>query len=149
MRTLKGASDASWIGDSVDRLPWWLVGDDREIQPVDSGPYVDVLGRSTGLERPHLSAAEYVAAAIDVLEVDRAEFEGRGRKPETVRLRELLAVVGVERYGVAVKALAEVLGRSRVTVSSWISRGAAKRSGERGLEQQADDLDGSIARRQP
>lgn len=65
VRTLKGAKDASWIGDTVDRLPRWLVGDDREIQAVDSGPHVDVLGRSTGLERPHLSAAEYVAAAAD------------------------------------------------------------------------------------
>ena len=115
---------------------------------MDSGPYVDMLGRSTGLERPHLCAAEYVEAAIDELEVDRAEFEGRGRKPETVRTRELLAVVGVERYGVPVKALAEVLGRNRVTVSSWISRGAAKRSGEKGFEQRVEDLDGRIARRQ-
>jgi putative transposase len=148
VRTLKGANDASWIGDRVDRLPWWLVGDDREIQPVDSGPYVDVLGRSTGLERPLLSAAEYVAAALDELEVDRAEFAGRGRKPETVRTRELLAVVGVERYRVSVKGIAEVLGKNRVTVSSWISRGSAKRAGERSFEQQVDDLDSRIARRQ-
>ncbi len=148
VRTLKGADETSWIGDSVDRLPWWLVGDDREIQPVDSGPYVDVLGRSTGIERPLLSAAEYVEAVVDELEIDLAELAGRGRKPETVRMRELLAVVGVERYGVSVKALAEVLGRSRVTASSWVSRGAAKRTGERSFEQQVDELDCSIARRQ-
>ena len=101
------------------------------------------------IERPHLSAAEYVEAAVDELEVDRAELAGKGRKPETVRMRELLAVVGVERYGVSVTALAEVLGRHRVTVSSWISRGSAKRSGERSFEQQVDDLDSRIARWQP
>jgi len=113
VRTLKGGANTSWIGDSVDRLPWWRVTDDREIQPVDIGPYVDVQGRSTGLERPLLSAAEYVEVALDELGVERAELVGRGRKPETVGFRELLAVVGVERYGVSVKLLAEVLGRSR------------------------------------
>jgi len=149
VRTLKGASNASWIGESVDRLPWWLIGGDREIQPVDSGLYVDVQGRSTGLERPLLSAAQYVEVAVDELGVERAELAGRGRKSETVRLRELLAVVGVERYGVSVKALAEVLGRSRVTVSSWVSRGAAKRAEEKTFEKQVDELDCRLAERRP
>jgi len=44
------------------------------------------------------------------------------------------------------KAFAEVLGRHRVTVSSWISRGSAKRSWERSFEQQVEDLDSRIAR---
>jgi len=48
-----------------------------------------------------------------------------------------------------VKALAEVLGRHRVTVSSWISRGSAKRARERSFEQQVDDLDSRIAGWQP
>jgi hypothetical protein len=148
-RALEGANTATWIGDSIDRLPWWLIGDDREIQPVDTGPYVDVQGRSTGLERPQLSAAGYVEVAIDQLGVERAEFAGRGRKPQTVRLRELLAVVGVERYGISVKALAEVLGRSRVTVSSWVSRGAAKRATEKTFEKKVEELDSRIAKRRP
>lgn len=148
VRTMKGERTASWIGDRVDRLPGWVIDDDREIQPVDSGPYVDVLGRSTGLERPHLSAAEYVEAAIDELEVDRSELASRGRKPKTVRTRELLAVVGVERYGVSVKALVEVFRRSRVTVSTWFSRGAVKRAGEKTFEKLVDEIDRRIAGRQ-
>ena len=149
VRTMKGAKNESWIGDRVDRLPWWLIGDDREIQPVDSGPYIDVQGRSTGLERPLLSAARYIELAVDELGVEMAEFAGRGRKPDTVRMRELLAVVGVERYGVSVKALAEVLGRSRVTVSTWVSRGAARRVGEKAFENLVDEIDSRIARLQP
>ena len=149
VRTLKGASTASWIGERVDRLPWWLTGDDREIQPVDSGPYVDFQGRSTGLERPSLSVAEYVEAAVDELGVERAELAGRGRKPATVRLRELLAVVGVERYGISVKALAEELGRSRATASSWVNRGAAKRAEEKTFEKQVDELDCRLAELRP
>jgi len=148
VRTLKGANDASWIGDSVNRLPWWLKRDDREIQPVDSSPYIDELGRSTGLERPPLSASEYVEAAIDELGVDFVEFAGRGRRPETVRMRELLTVVGVERYRVSVKELAEVFGRSRVTVSSWAGRGRAKRVADKAFAKRVDELDSRIARRE-
>ena len=147
VRTMKGTEDTSWIGDRVDRLPWWLTGDDREIQPVDSGPYVDVLGRSTALERPLLSAAEYVEAAVDVMRIEMAELAGRGRKPKTVRLRELLAVVGVERYGVSVKALAEEIGRSRTTVSSWVSRGAARRAEGKNFGKRLDEIDSRIAKR--
>jgi len=64
-------------------------------------------------------------------------------------MRELLAVVGVERYGVSVKALAEVLGRSRVTVSAWVSRGAARRAAEKTFEKLVDEIDSRIARQQP
>ena len=42
--------------------------------------------------------------------MERAELAGRGRKPDNVCMRRLLAVVGVERCGVSVKALAEALG---------------------------------------
>ena len=37
------------------------------------------------------SASQFVEATIDKLGVDRVEFAGRGRKRETVRIRELPA----------------------------------------------------------
>ena len=148
VRTMKGERTASWIGDRVDRLPGWVIDDDREIQPVDSGPYVDQLGRSIGLERLPLSATRYIELALDELGVERAELAGRGRNPDTIRMRELLAVVGVERYGVSVKALVEVFRRSRVTVSTWFSRGAVKRAGEKTFEKLVDEIDRRIAGRQ-
>jgi hypothetical protein len=67
------------------------------------------------------------------------ELAGRGRKPDTVPIRELLAVLGVERFGVSVKALAEELGRSRVTLSTWVNRGAARRAGEKTFVKLVDD----------
>ncbi len=147
VRTLKGVRDESWSGDKVDRLPWWSAGGDREIQTVDSGPYIDMLGRSTGLERPSLSIAEFIEAVVGEMGIEVAELAGKARKPEIVRLREIMAVVGVERYGVGVKALAEALGKSRVTVSSWVSRGANKRIAEPAFARQLDDLDTRIAGR--
>ena len=145
VRALKGAFEGQWAGDGLDSLAWWQADDDREVQPVDSGPYVDIQGRSTGLERPALGTMEYVEAAVGVLGADLTEVAGKGRRSATVHQRELLAVVGVERYGVAVKALAALLGKSRATVSAWVSRGALKRSTSARFREEVEKLDRGIA----
>ena len=62
-----------------------------------------------------------------------------------IHQRELLAVVGVERYGVEVKALAALLGKSRVTVSAWVSRGASKRATSARFREEVGKLDRGIA----
>ncbi len=71
----------------------------------------------------------------------------KGRESETVRLRELLAVLGVERYGVSVKGLADEIGKSRVTVSAWVGRGAARRASDSSFGRKVDNLDRRIAKR--
>jgi hypothetical protein len=147
VRTLRGIRETKWLGEAVSRLPWWLDKDEREIQPVDSGPYVDVQGRTTGLERPSFCAKSFYEAVLEEMGVKLQEIAGRGRKPEVVRARELLSVLGVERYGVTVKGLAEVTGRSRATVSTWVRRGAAKRTDEKSFEIELDELDRRIAGR--
>jgi REP element-mobilizing transposase RayT len=149
VRSLRGNRETEWVGETLSRLPWWLDRDEREIQPVDSGPHVDIHGRSTGLDRPVLSAAEYLEAVEDELGVELGEIAGRGRKPAIVQVRDLVAVLGVERYGVSVKGLSEVTGRQRVTVSKWVARGAEKRSSDSAFERRVDDLDRRIAKRKP
>jgi len=144
-RSLRGARDESWAHEAPHRLPWWATHDDREIQPADSAPYVDVLGRSTGLERPALEPADYLSRAAKLLGVHPDDLADKGRRPEIVTKRELIAVLGVERYGVSVKALADLLGRPRVTVSTWVSRGAAKRSTSDSFREQIDELDRRLA----
>jgi hypothetical protein len=145
LKSLQAVRDEPWAGEGLDRLAWWKTDDDREIQPADGGPYVDVLGRSTGPERPALDPSDYLSRAATLLEVDPDELAGRGRLPAVVRQRELIAVLGVERYGVSVKALAELLGRPRVTVSTWVSRGAARRTASDSFREQVDELDRRLA----
>ena len=146
-RSMKEAGETGWSEEEIDLLPWWRDDDDREIQSVDNGPYVDALGRSTGRERPELSAAEFLHAATELLGVSLIDLTSRGRGSDLVRARELLAVVGVERYGLRVTALAEVVGRHRVTVSSWVSRGSAKRTSDAGFRDRAEVLDRELADR--
>ena len=52
--------------------------------------------------------------------------------PATVRAREIVAVVGVERFGVKVKDLAVRLGKHPGSVSRWVAE-AAGRAGVRGV----------------
>ena len=144
LRALKGTVKRQWVGEGLGKLAWWQVDDDREIQPVDSGPYVDIQGRSTGLDRPSLNTEQYIDRAVRILDVNMNELVGRGRNPRTVTQRELLAVVGVERYGVAVKSLADVFGKSRTTVSSWVSRGTKKRATSDWFREEVEKLDRGI-----
>jgi hypothetical protein len=52
--------------------------------------------------------------------------------------------VGVERYRLHVKDLAEELHCSRETVSTWLSRATRRRASNPGLGTQLDDLDRRI-----
>ena len=52
---------------------------------------------------------------------------GRGKLAAVARAREILTVVGVERFGVRMTELADRLGMNPGSVSHWAGRGAALR----------------------
>lgn len=66
---------------------------------------------------------------------------GRGRAPDVVRKRELIGLVGIERYGVKVTELAAELGKSRGGVSHWCRRGTIRREEDAAFAAAADALD--------
>ena len=86
-------------------------------------------------------AKEWVALACGRLECDPEELCGRGRAPEVVRMRELIGLVGIERYGVKVTDLAAELGKSRGGVSHWYRRGTARRAEDVDFAATAEVLD--------
>ena len=88
------------------------------------------LGRSTGLERPVLSAAEFVVQGEDFLGVRLEDLAGRRRAPDVIRAREMLATLGVERYGLRVKEIAGEVSKSAEAGSRMVSRGIEKRRGD-------------------
>jgi len=47
------------------------------------------------------------------LKVDVEVLAGKGRARKVVKMREFIGMVGVERFGVKVTELADVLGKSR------------------------------------
>ena len=72
-------------------------------------------------------AAEHLGVSADVL-------SARGKAPATVRAREVIAIVGVERFGVKVKDLAARLGKNPGSVSRWMVRAAQARDEDREFE---------------
>ena len=70
----------------------------------------------------------FLELACEHLGCDREKLRARGRSPEVVRLRELIGLVGIERYGVKVTELAWELDKSRDGVSRWYRRGTIRRA---------------------
>ena len=80
---------------SFRSLRWF----DRELRPKAGREHVDVLGRSSGLERPRMSAETFVGRMCELLETEVERLAGRSRDQETTELRRIVATLGVERWG--------------------------------------------------
>jgi len=75
-----------------------------------------------------LEAGEFISRGADILGVDIADLRLRGRNQDAVRARELLMVLGVERYGLKVKDLAKELRKSPDGMTQTVMRGIRRRS---------------------
>ncbi len=75
------------------------------------------------------------------MEIEPEALGDRGRASEVVRWRELVGLVGIERYGVMVTDLAAELGKSRDGVSLWYRRGVARRREDTEFAAAAEALD--------
>lgn len=132
-----------WSDATPGKLPWWRMGRPTEEERIQrrEDAFVDELGRSTARWRPRYTAREWLEFACARLECDKEALRDRGRAPEIVRLRDLIGLVGIERYGVKVTELAAELGKSRDGVSRWYRRGTARRSEDPNFAAAAEALD--------
>ena len=123
-----------WSSRGPGALPWWRLGrpteEERERLRRRKGAQIDEQGRSTARWRPKYGAVEWLNLACEHLNVELDDLAGRGRSPEIVKMRELIGMVGIERFGVKVADLADVLGKSRDGVSCWMRRGVKRRATE-------------------
>jgi len=148
VRALKGAREAPWIGEEPGRLPWWRVGRPRKEEEED--PEIAVRRkredeRLDAIERPTLSAEEYIRRGAIAAGVTVEDLKARQRGAKVVRARELLAVVGVERYGLRVKDLAREMAKSPDSLTKMIGRTVRRRRTEPELRPALDHLDEAIA----
>lgn len=126
-RVFQEAQVSNGIGigltEGAGRLPWWTC--DRELDLGEGRPYVDVLGRSTGPERPHLEPGDFENMASELLNVGVDQLASKRQDRATARLRRMAASCGIERWGQRAGKLAEVLCKHTVVVSRWGQRGPA------------------------
>jgi REP element-mobilizing transposase RayT len=132
-----------WSSANPGELPWWRMGRPTEEDRLRrrETEHVDELGRSTARWRPRYTAKEWLEIACAHLGCDLESLGGRGRDPEVVMWRDLIGLVGIERYGVRVTEIAAELGKSRDGVSRWYRRGAVRREEEPTFASQAEALD--------
>ena len=77
------------------------------------------------------------------------DLAGRTRKPNVVRARELVATLGVERYGLRVAEVAKVLHKSVEGISRCVSRGIDRRQSDREFRKRLERLDEELAEWSP
>lgn len=114
---------------------------DRDLAPDDTGPYVDVLGRSTGPERRGLSADEFISEGAWRLGIDVEDLASRGRRRELVEARRLLLALGRERWGQKATDLGAVLGKKADTISYLAREGINQRLEDEGFAERYETLD--------
>lgn len=140
---LCSVGDSAWSEKGPGHLPWWPLGRPSTEDKVhsDGGVLTDELGRSTSPYRARLGAEAWLEMACCHLGVQREDLESRSRRPEFVRSRDLVSLIGVERYGVKVKELAASLGKSEDGVSLSVRRGARRRAEDEAFAVDAEALD--------
>ena len=149
-RRLRVAAGEKWIGEEPGRLPWWLRRGPHETCDEED-PEEAVRRRrkseSQGPEwRPRLTAGEFIVLGAKLLGVAVEDLRSRRRTPELVQARGLLAMVGVERYGLKLKVLATELGKSPDGMTKAVARVAQRRTDDGEFRCDADELDSALSR---
>jgi hypothetical protein len=77
--------------------------------------------------------------------VEAADLQSSRRREDLVRARELLTVLGVERYGLKVKDLASELRKSPDGMTQAIARGVRRRVEDARFRKDLSELDRKMA----
>jgi REP element-mobilizing transposase RayT len=144
VRSLNTTGATVWAGEEPGMLRWCPGVEEEPVSPGEGGVYVDYLGRSTAPERPRLTVDEYLDRASSVLDVSVQELASRRREPRLRELRELVAVLGVERYGQRVRDIAGVLKKNPGSVSRWVTNAAERRSDDPSFAERLGELDEAL-----
>jgi hypothetical protein len=148
VRCLKGAVEEEWIGEAPGRLPWWRLGRPPKGENEDPEDAVRQRRRKEQLGpdwRPQIDAETFVNKSAAHLGLDEGDLRSSGRSEEVVEARELLMTLGVERYRLKVKELAEQLGKSPGGMSQALARGIAKRVEDADFRNKLRELDLELA----
>ena len=125
---------------------WWEDAAGAVIEVDPARVRLDALGATAGgLERAALSADVFLMRVCSILGVETERLASPRRDRPTVRLRDLVALVGVERYRISTRALAEALGHTPDHVSRWIGRAGRRKSEDAAFREELDHLDRAVA----
>ncbi len=131
------------VADGLRSLVWR----DRELEQKSGQEYVDILGRSTGPERPTMPTKQYVEEVCRLLGAEPARLASRARDRSTAEMRRMVTTLGVERWGQKGRDIAAVLGKNPDVVSHWVGQGVRRRLEDPNFARRLDALDRKLAER--
>jgi REP element-mobilizing transposase RayT len=148
VRRIKGAVEEEWIGEEPGRLPWWRLGRPPKAELED--PEDEVRERREkermGPEwRPEVDVDTFVSKVSELLGLDEQDLRSSSRAVELVEGREILMTLGVERYRLRVKELAESVRKSPDGMSQALARGVKRRAQDAEFRNRLVDLDHAVA----
>ena len=122
-----------------------LLWREHALEPKAGQEYLDILGRSTGLERPSMPARQFIEELCRILGAAPATLASRSRDRSTAEARRIVATLGVERWGQKGRELGRVLGKNSDMVSAWVGEGVRRRLTDADFARKLDDLDRALA----
>jgi chromosomal replication initiation ATPase DnaA len=93
-----------------------------------------------------MTLEDFLERGVEAVGITLADLKARKRGASIVKGREILAWLGVELYGFAVKEIAEDLNKHLETVSRLVSRAAMRRVEDRAFLERIQRVDSVIAR---
>jgi hypothetical protein len=118
---------------------------DTPLQVNVDALHVDVLGRSTDLERPTLKAGDFITKVCEFAGFDFRHLSSRARDRNTARARRLVVTLGVERWRQKGTALARVLNKNSDVVIWWVGEGIRRRLEDEEFAAKLDKLDEELS----
>jgi len=134
--------------DTAEVKPTWHpfdVGKDKPLNVNTNAPYVDFLGRSTGLDRPTLEAGEFVKRVCEIAGFDMGQLTSRAKDRATAGARRLVVTLGVERWRQNRTALAVVLNKNPDVVSWWAGEGARRKLEDEDFAAELERIDEELS----
>jgi len=122
-----------------------LLWREHELAGKPGREHLDVLGRSTGLERPAMPARQFIEELCRLLGAAPATLASQSRDRSTAEARRIVATLGVERWAQKGRELARVLVKNSDMVSAWVGEGVRRRVTDADFARRLDDLDRALA----
>lgn len=145
LRAIRAGIDLGDAGGNSSWHPFASAEKDQEIEVDQTAPRIDILGRSTDLERPDLEPTVYVETVCGLLGVDVAVVCSRVRDRGTAAARKMIVTLGVERWRQGRVGLARILRKNPDMVSWWAGEGAKSRISDPEYAAEIDRLDKALA----
>lgn len=147
VRHLEGAREVAWRTELPGWLPWWGREPDRPVEVKAPDVWIDERGLSTGLDRPPVTAREFLMVSAEMLELPLEVLTAPGSGHQVTRNRSLILSLAVERWRLRPSDFASFFGRRNDVVSRWVRWGALRRREDGAFRAMYDKLDRALSHR--